>query len=1202
MHIKEITLEGFKSYASRVVVPGFDEKFNAITGLNGSGKSNILDSICFVLGIQNLQQVRANSLQELVYKQGQAGVTKATVSIVFDNQDKGEGKSPVGYEALDEITVTRQLVIGGRSKYLINGKVAEPSRVQSLFHSVQLNVNNPHFLIMQGRITKVLNMKPQEILGLLEEAAGTKMYEDKKKKALHTLERKQLKVDEINKVLTEDISPALDKLRGEKVQYMEWNKMQQSLDRLRRYCVAYRYMEAERLQQNGEQEVRAAQNELSDLDAQAAALDLDIREKGDQIEGLRTEKELQSGGEVKELTAEVDEISKRVVKDTSSWNNKKELLEAEHASCEQLAAALAEVDEEGMRAKMQQASQERDEAQAALNSAELAVQAAQNELAGAEAGDGRDASNRSLQERLADAQNAQTEAEAEAKAADTRCKHLQKQLAEQRKALASKQKEGSKLQQELAREQAAVEQCRSAAQALGYDPAAAVGLEDAAQRAQAEVQRWRERVDELSSQLAAVDFRYSDPERSFDRSRVKGVVAKLTRVADPATSTALEVVAGGKLYQVVVDSEATAKALLARGQLRQRVTIIPLNKVSGREVAAPAVAAARRLAGDKAQPALELVGYDAELSSAMKYVFGGAFVCKDSATAKKLAFAREINTRCITLEGDDFNPGGTLTGGSRNNSGRLLARLHELAEAEGQLAQAQAALAQAQGAIQATAAAAAQYKKLSQQLELRQHSLRLMEERVAGSEAAQLLEAVASSERELGEAQAAVGAAQEKKKAMVAAAKELQHQIANFAQERGKRIKAAKDNIAAAKKAAEAAKKALKAKQTALQATLAEAEAADGERKSLGEQLAATKKAAAELEKQVGQLAGVVAGAKAEYDQRKARLDQLHERLRECDAEIAAASGELDALRRRLEDIGVEKKRLNHRLDTLRKGMTDSADHLRKLLREYPWIEGEKAQFGRPGSDYDWEARDPKQVFAEYEKASSAIEGLSKKVNKKVMQMFEKAEQEYSELKRKKDVVEGDKSRIEQTIGALDEKKREALEKTWRKVNVDFGSIFSTLLPGTTAKLEPQEGCSFMEGLEVKVAFGGVWKESLSELSGGQKSLLALSLILAMLLFKPAPIYILDEVDAALDLSHTQNIGRMIKQHFPQSQFIVVSLKEGMFNNANVIFRTKFVDGVSTVTRNVNSATAAGSSGQAGAGGSKAAGRGRAALRENVRS
>ena len=78
---------------------------------------------------------------------------------------------------------------------------------------------------------------------------------------------------------------------------------------------------------------------------------------------------------------------------------------------------------------------------------------------------------------------------------------------------------------------------------------------------------------------------------------------------------------------------------------------------------------------------------------------------------------------------------------------------------------------------------------------------------------------------------------------------------------------------------------------------------------------------------------------------------------------------------------------------------------------------------------------------------------------------------------------------------------------------------------------------------------------------------MALSLVLSLLLFKPAPMYILDEVDAALDLSHTQNIGRMLRKHFGQSQFIVVSLKEGMFTNANVLFRTKFVDGVSTVTR-----------------------------------
>ena len=128
------------------------------------------------------------------------------------------------------------------------------------------------------------------------------------------------------------------------------------------------------------------------------------------------------------------------------------------------------------------------------------------------------------------------------------------------------------------------------------------------------------------------------------------------------------------------------------------------------------------------------------------------------------------------------------------------------------------------------------------------------------------------------------------------------------------------------------------------------------------------------------------------------------------------------------------------------------------------------------------------------------------------------------------------------------------------------------------AKLDPQPGCPVEEGLIVKVGFGKIgrkelldvtWKGSLQELSGGQRSLIALSLVLSLLRFKPAPVYILDEVDAALDLSHTQNIGKMIKENFQQSQFLVVSLKEGMFNNANVIFRTKFVDNVSCVTRTV---------------------------------
>lgn len=107
MFIKSITIDGFKSYGTKTVVDGFDKTFNAITGLNGSGKSNILDSICFLLGISNMSLVRVNNLRELIYKNGQTGVTKATVTIVFDNADKAQ--SPTGFEEDKEIVIRKEV-------------------------------------------------------------------------------------------------------------------------------------------------------------------------------------------------------------------------------------------------------------------------------------------------------------------------------------------------------------------------------------------------------------------------------------------------------------------------------------------------------------------------------------------------------------------------------------------------------------------------------------------------------------------------------------------------------------------------------------------------------------------------------------------------------------------------------------------------------------------------------------------------------------------------------------------------------------------------------------------------------------------------------------------------------------------------------------------------------------------------------------
>lgn len=232
---------------------------------------------------------------------------------------------------------------------------------------------------------------------------------------------------------------------------------------------------------------------------------------------------------------------------------------------------------------------------------------------------------------------------------------------------------------------------------------------------------------------------------------------------------------------------------------------------------------------------------------------------------------------------------------------------------------------------------------------------------------------------------------------------------------------------------------------------------------------------------------------------------------------------------------------------------------------EHEWISNEKDSFGRSNTPYDFHNINVAESKSSLKNLTERFQGMKKKINPKVMNMIDSVEKKEASLKNMMKTVVRDKRKIEETIVSLDEYKKEALRKTWTKVNADFGQIFADLLPGSFAKLDPPENKSISDGLEVKVSLGKVWKQSLTELSGGQRSLIALSLILALLQFKPAPMYILDEVDAALDLSHTQNIGRLIKTRFKGSQFIVVSLKDGMFQNANRIFRTRFQEGTSVV-------------------------------------
>lgn len=271
------------------------------------------------------------------------------------------------------------------------------------------------------------------------------------------------------------------------------------------------------------------------------------------------------------------------------------------------------------------------------------------------------------------------------------------------------------------------------------------------------------------------------------------------------------------------------------------------------------------------------------------------------------------------------------------------------------------------------------------------------------------------------------------------------------------------------------------------------------------------------------------------------------------------------------QELQLQIKKRENEITKLTNENKDGLNYLVRLEQTYPWIEEDRQFFGAKNTRYDYTKTNPKEAAKKLDTAQELKRKMELNINQKAMMMLEREEQQFQAMENRKQIVDKDKDKITSIIDDLDEQKKKEVKKAWQGVSQYFGSIFETLLPGAQASLIPAQGDDFLSGLVVKVGFNGMWKESLNELSGGQRSLVALSLILAMLKFKPAPLYILDEVDAALDMSHTQNIGNMLKKHFTNSQFIIVSLKDGMFNNANVLFKTKFVDGVSAVTRTVAS-------------------------------
>ncbi|ORZ33933.1 RecF/RecN/SMC [Catenaria anguillulae PL171] len=1171
MHIKEIVLEGFKSYATRTVIKGWDPQFNAVTGLNGSGKSNILDAICFVLGIETLRHLRAASLQDLVYKRGQAGIQKASVSIVFDNSNKDN--SPIGYAQFDQIVVTRQVVVGGKNKYLINGHTTQQHVISNLFQSVQLNVNNPHFLIMQGQITKVLNMKPKDTLAMVEEAAGTRMFEERKDKAVKTIAKKEKKLDEIQALLREEILPKLAKLRSERAAYLEFQQTALEMERAERKCISLEYAHASKVKAQGEHLV----NEQA---AQVAAIDAQIDLYEAEREALQA-REAQiarsmSGSRFTQLQAAAGELQTEVNKAETQLGLKKRAIDEEKGAVE---AAIRRRDE--LVASVAKAESGKAKASREVDRLRNVVQDKEREVA-------------SLQDRLAALTQAGTSGPDAATA-------IKKQLADERGMLASLEADRDSL---VARIKAFDEDIARIEPEIAEGEKAAKARENEVERARANVQSIEARIAEMEATLNGVnpeqkvnelrakrlemqrslgetdrrqqahasaahliDFHFHDPRQGFDRSQVHGPVASLFDVPDEHKNkiNALECGIGGRLQNVVVDSEVVASELLRHGNLSQRTTFIPLNKIRGQVISNDVMRRAHEAAPGKCELALNLIRFDAKYRPAMELVFGTTIVCQDAETAKKITYDPNIKATTVTWAGDTFNPSGVASGGSRPQSGDRLQYAVKYRSLSTEIAALESTLADITAQLGAADRTARDLRHLADQLQIAAQRLEQAQGRHDASQGAEeLVQQLRQVQQSKADAEARVTDMRAREEAMRTRIAELVAEVKSGSA--GKDVGVQKKHIE--KKLNMARKEQAKAASAHTQAK-AEVERAAAELDELradversGVAIEESRAQLADLEKEAKATATHLAELKVAHGDVADELNKLRREQSSFDNDRARVAADIKRVVDALRKLEGERKEERARFTQIKREVDSAKDVVARLEGKHPWLTQQSQQAvpldAEPGA-LDREQANLRSLRKRHEQ-------LKRNVNVNVMEMIGVAEKREAELQHKLQTVLHDKTKIEATIAKLDEIKEDELRKTWAKVNDDFGKIFADLLPGgNTAKLKPVQDDRILSGLEIHVRLGRIWKDSLTELSGGQRSLVALSLVLALLQFKPAPMYILDEVDAALDLSHTQNIGQLIKTRFTGSQFIIVSLKEGMFSNAHVIFKTKFRDGTSMV-------------------------------------
>lgn len=1161
--LKAIHIQGFKSFADKIKLE-FKPGLSVIVGPNGSGKSNIADAVRWVLGEQSAKSLRGTKMEDVIFSGSSARrpVGMAEVSLIFDNS---AGLLPLDYE---EVTITRRVYRNGEGQYFINRTPCRLKDIQELF--LDTGSGKEGFSIIgQGRVEEILNLKAEERRLLIEEVAGISKFRLRKKEALRKLEETEQNLSRLGDIIGE-VKDRLEPLARQAETAQNCLELAGKLKDTEIKLIASELSDINNRVQKAEKGVIELTTELTGLTTKIAEEE-NISQRAKYELGCLEEQIQDLQGEVHGFETNLKEITHELALLTERHGYIKEQLERleKEVNSEQEKLNFTSDKIEKLEDKEKTLTTKLEETNEKLNLKEKQLAELRSLCGGSRI--------EYLKTEIFEELTNKTRLFNELKEIEHKNNSYQGQkeqlLQEKEQKETVKENISAEIKSQQEEEKKCAEKELWLKQELESIERKLKDKESQLKSAQESCSRLIRQLDQVNARLHALQaleenmegyhkgvrktiFAYRKGEISC--KGIYGTVAENIEV-DKEYELAVETALGNALQNIIVETTEDAKKCIAylKAANGGRATFLPLDAVRGKRLDIDI-----RLKTFKGFLGLgvDLVRFEERFRPVMEFLLGRILVADTMDTAVKLAKAQGYKVRVVTLQGDQVNPGGSLTGGSSKNlSSGLLGRTREIDELEKRLknlSQETAREKEKCGMFQEQITELANKKaelegEIKNLAELK--NIMTVERRHNEDRVKRLSESIELLEFQIREADTLLREFQAKQDGLESELRRSENKLAGLQAEQEELEKIIKEKTEEAQLISD-------------EITAFKIEAARWE-----QELAQTRELIAEEKERCRLSKNVIEEKNKEISNLKAFSEELVRRQDDAEKSIQENRKYLEEkryllveLRKKREMFSADLLKKEHDIELLRRRAKEIEQQLHQNeIRIARWQAEWETGITRLREEHalSWEEAGQYLTDEKKDLLQEKITALKQQIEELGPVNYAALEEYPETLKRyefltsqQDDLIEAGKS-LQELIEELDRCMIERFAEGFKAVNKAFQEVFRELFNGGHAELCLDDPDNLLEtGVKIIAQPPGKKAQLLSLLSGGERAFTAIALLFAFLKVKPSPFCLLDEIEAALDEANVKRFAQYIRKLSDSTQFILISHRRGTMESADRLY------------------------------------------------